>query len=189
MSELLCMKYAPKLLSDCITFGSDKETIYKFLDGGSKLFISSKFAVGKTTLARCLIGRYPDAEIFNFGYMNYNQCKSKIKKCSSVLIDELESLPESYHSNLIKILKNKTAVITSCRDIPHIFKETYDVVEFDYSIEENEQHLIESLTARVSRILSAEDIQHDIKRVRKIVKRFSPDIRTVFREIEFIYLI
>ena len=203
---LLWEKWRPRTLEDTIL----PDRIKKYFENGvtTNYIFYGNYGIGKTSLARILIGRYSKdkafLEINSSLYTSIDTLRSEIEKfCKTVpmfettdttkyvFLDEFERVSPQYQDALKAFIeeyhKNVRFILTTnhFNKISDGIKSRMTTINFDsQSVEEEKQVKTEIYKRIFEKILPEEEIKIEKENLISLINRKYPDIRSIFVELQ-----
>jgi DNA polymerase III delta prime subunit len=197
-------KYRPKNVNDTILPDTLKQTFQQFVeqDNVPNLLLTGRAGVGKTTIAKAMLGQIGADYITINGSMNGNidTLRTEISSFASsvsfsggrkyVILDEADYLnPNSTQPalrNFMEEFSKNCGFILTCNFKNRIIEPLHSrcsVVEFKIA-NEDKQAIAGQFFKRVSRILEEENVEYDRSTVAEVIKTYFPDWRRVLNELQ-----
>ena len=201
---LLCEKYRPKTIEECILPEQVKHTFKQYIAEGQlpNFIFSGSAGVGKTTVARALCNELGADYLFINGSeeRGIDVLRHKIKQVASsvslvsggtkvVILDEADYLTPDTQAALrafIEEFSNNCRFILTCNFKNRIIAPLHSrcaVVEFRIESKDKPK-IAAAFYRRVVDVLGFENVTYDNKVVAKVVETFFPDFRRVLNELQ-----
>lgn len=201
IQELLTEKLRPKELKHMIL----PLRIKNSFEGGlqQNVLLSGSPGCGKTSMAKILMKNHPHIFINVSDESSVETIRTKIHDfCSTVsimdgenmtkivILDEFDGASEQFYKALrgtIEKYAKGTRFVATCNylnKIPEAIRSRFELYDFDPINKEEEIEIQDQWKSRISKILSAIQIEHDDKNLDLFTKRYFPDMRSALNTIQ-----
>ncbi len=201
IQELLTEKLRPKELKHMIL----PDRIKNSFEGGlqQNVLLSGSPGSGKTSMAKILMKNHPHIFINVSDESSVETIRTKIHDfCSTVsimdgenmtkivILDEFDGASEQFYKALrgtIEKYAKGTRFVATCNylnKIPEAIRSRFELYDFDPINKEEEVEIQDQWKSRVSKILSAIQIEHDDKNLDLFTKKYFPDMRSALNTIQ-----
>jgi replication factor C small subunit len=205
MSEeyLWVEKYRPKNVADCILPDRIKKVFQSYVDEGSlpNLMLTGSAGVGKTTVAKAMCEQLGLNHLFinSSEERGIDMLRTKIKGYAStisltggrkvIILDEADYLTPEAQAGLrgaIEEFSDNCSFIFTCNFKSRLIDALHSRCSvIDFSLQADEKpRMASQLFARLSSVLTQENITYDKAVLIKIVEKFFPDYRRTLNELQ-----
>lgn len=196
-------KFRPKTVADCILPDRIKKVFQSYVDEGSlpNLMLTGSAGVGKTTVAKAMCEQLGLNHLFinSSEERGIDMLRTKIKGYAStisltggrkvIILDEADYLTPEAQAGLrgaIEEFSDNCSFIFTCNFKSRLIDALHSrcsVIDFTLQADEKPR-MASQLFARLSTVLTQENITYDKAVLIKIVEKFFPDYRRTLNELQ-----
>jgi DNA polymerase III delta prime subunit len=196
-------KYRPKNVADCILPDRIKKVFQSYVDEGNlpNLMLTGSAGVGKTTVAKAMCEQLGLNHLFinSSEERGIDMLRTKIKGYAStisltggrkvIILDEADYLTPEAQAGLrgaIEEFSDNCSFIFTCNFKSRLIDALHSrcsVIDFSLQAEEKPR-MAAQLFARLSTVLTQENISYDKQVLIKILEKFFPDYRRTLNELQ-----
>ena len=196
-------KYRPKCVADCILPDRIKKVFQSYVDEGNlpNLMLTGSAGVGKTTVAKAMCEQLGLNHLFinSSEERGIDMLRTKIKGYAStisltggrkvIILDEADYLTPEAQAGLrgaIEEFSDNCSFIFTCNFKSRLIDALHSrcsVIDFSLQAEEKPR-MAAQLFARLSTVLTQENISYDKQVLIKILEKFFPDYRRTLNELQ-----
>ncbi len=200
---LWCEKYRPKCVADCILPDRIKKVFQSYVDEGNlpNLMLTGSAGVGKTTVAKAMCEQLGLNHLFinSSEERGIDMLRTKIRGYAStisltggrkvIILDEADYLTPEAQAGLrgaIEEFSDNCSFIFTCNFKSRLIDALHSrcsVIDFSLQAEEKPR-MAAQLFARLSTVLTQENISYDKQVLIKILEKFFPDYRRTLNELQ-----
>ena len=196
-------KFRPKTVADCILPDRIKKVFQSYVDEGSlpNLMLTGSAGVGKTTVAKAMCEQLGLNHLFinSSEERGIDMLRTKIKGYAStisltggrkvIILDEADYLTPEAQAGLrgaIEEFSDNCSFIFTCNFKSRLIDALHSRCSvIDFSLQADEKpRMASQLFARLSSVLTQENITYDKAVLIKIVEKFFPDYRRTLNELQ-----
>ena len=196
-------KFRPKTVADCILPDRIKKVFQSYVDEGSlpNLMLTGSAGVGKTTVAKAMCEQLGLNHLFinSSEERGIDMLRTKIKGYAStisltggrkvIILDEADYLTPEAQAGLrgaIEEFSDNCSFIFTCNFKSRLIDALHSRCSvIDFSLQADEKpRMASQLFARLSTVLTQENITYDKAVLIKIVEKFFPDYRRTLNELQ-----
>jgi DNA polymerase III delta prime subunit len=196
-------RYRPKCVADCILPDRIKKVFQSYVDEGNlpNLMLTGSAGVGKTTVAKAMCEQLGLNHLFinSSEERGIDMLRTKIKGYAStisltggrkvIILDEADYLTPEAQAGLrgaIEEFSDNCSFIFTCNFKSRLIDALHSrcsVIDFSLQAEEKPR-MAAQLFARLSTVLTQENISYDKQVLIKILEKFFPDYRRTLNELQ-----
>ena len=196
-------RYRPKNVADCILPDRIKKVFQSYVDEGNlpNLMLTGSAGVGKTTVAKAMCEQLGLNHLFinSSEERGIDMLRTKIKGYAStisltggrkvIILDEADYLTPEAQAGLrgaIEEFSDNCSFIFTCNFKSRLIDALHSrcsVIDFSLQAEEKPR-MAAQLFARLSTVLTQENISYDKQVLIKIIEKFFPDYRRTLNELQ-----
>jgi DNA polymerase III delta prime subunit len=196
-------RYRPKCVADCILPDRIKKVFQSYVDDGNlpNLMLTGSAGVGKTTVAKAMCEQLGLNHLFinSSEERGIDMLRTKIKGYAStisltggrkvIILDEADYLTPEAQAGLrgaIEEFSDNCSFIFTCNFKSRLIDALHSrcsVIDFSLQAEEKPR-MAAQLFARLSTVLTQENISYDKQVLIKIIEKFFPDYRRTLNELQ-----